>query len=845
MTQQSLDKILATAAEPERGREDFKRFEEVYRTHLGKELDTSTPGARQVARVFGNSSVLTHRLLAHPSWFDHLANTPYLTTPKPKDLFHQELDNLFAGATPTTESFMAGLRQYKYQELARIAIRDLAALGSEEEILAEWSDCADALLGAAYRRSYEHLAQRHGTPTDQATQTPCLGVVIALGKLGGRELNISSDVDLLMLYATDNGNTIGNEAGTITNHEFFVKLTSLFTRLLATVTDEGFVFRVDHELRPEGPQGALANSLDAAERYYEYFGRDWERQALIRARPVAGDLATGQAFLDAVRPFVFRRSMTLADLAHLREMKSAMERASNRRSECYDLKHGAGGIRDIEFLTQALIQLFGGTHPSVRCGNTFAALRALASEGLMHPFGASSLAEAYAFLRRAENMLQLAEEVQTHRLPVNRESLEILAKRMGRLDKRHVFDANRFLEELTRHTTTAEQLFAALFEEDYERQELVNAIRDNAIRATNEEEAVDSLAWFKQQEVRRIRELDLGRNMPLTRVLHRLTLCAEAVLTQAYTMARDRLLARHGLPRHEDGSPAHFAIVGLGSLGAGEIDYSSDLDVIFLYSGHGTTDGDRPISNAEFFTRLAQRTISLITMPGRYGKAYLVDSELRPSGNAGSLVATIESFKHYHLNDAQLWERLSLLKARVITGDSGFITPCQQLVSDLAFARPIAELTTARTEIVELRNRTLEERVGTTTPGIHLKLGVGGLTDLETILRYTQLTHAQVYAALRVQNSFALLNALSREGIFEPATCEHLREQYFFLRKIISRIRLLTNTALDHFEVAAPYAAQLATELGFSSSEMLQQELQRHVKTTAALFSALFVSPTP
>ncbi len=822
---------ILLSADPDLGLADLTRFEEAYREQCGRAFAWDSDGARLLARLFGNSAALAGRLIAHPEWAEAIAASPFLKAPKPESQLRSELSEEIAAASDAT-AFIGALRRFKYRELIRIAMRDLERLGSEEELLAEWSACADAILDAAYGRAHGEIAGRFGAPLAE-DGSPCTGVVMALGKLGGRELNISSDVDLILLYASDAGGTAGGSAASISNHEFFVKLAMRLTKLLATVTAEGFAFRVDHELRPEGPQGPLANSLDAAERYYESFGRDWERQALIRARPVAGDASLGEAFIAAVRPFVYRRHIALSDLSHLREMKQRMEQAAQRRSTHFDLKLGAGGIRDVEFLVQAFCQLYGGANASVRRGNTFEAIRAIAGLGLIHPFAAQSLTESYSFLRRAENMLQLADDVQLHRLPDEPAALERLARRMGYRGDGQILA--HFRADLDRHAGAAERLFTALFEADYDRLELLEAIRDNVGRAENEEEEADSLAWFKQQEVRRIRHLDLNLGFPLPQVLRRLTLSAEAVLDAALSLARQRLEARHGLPRREDGTAAAFAIVGMGSLGASEIDYGSDLDLIFITSGGGQTDGERPISSMEYFTRLAQRTISLLSLPGRYGRAYLVDSELRPSGHQGTLVTTLSSFTSYHEGQSQPWERLSLQKARAIAGDPAFLQQVQRELTRLAFELPPPESAAAAAEVLRLRARVIAERAQPAEGALQVKLGAGGLADVEAILRFTQLLHAASCPALRRQNSFELIGAMGSEGILDPETCDALSDHLLFFRRLISRTRLLTDSSGDLLLVSDPRSEAIAAALGAGDREGLLREVGTRMEAVRGL----------
>ena len=829
-----IEQIIAQSADPELGAKQRARFEKAYHDAAGKPFDWKAEDACGFARLFGNTHALVERLLGHPLWADELVDSPYFKKRKPAKLLESVLAARIDAAAPhgDEDAFMHALRDFRHKEMIRVFMRDLCGGTEVKELLEEWSDCADAIVEAAWQRAHETMVAKKGIPMTvgpDGKPVECTGTVIALGKLGGRELNMSSDIDLIIIYSSDEGGALQKGAH-VTNHEFFVAQTALFTKLVAHNTDHGFAFRVDHELRPEGPQGPLANSVDGAERYYEYFGHDWERQALIRARAVAGDMKLGEKFIKAIRPFVYRRSIALTDLAHMREMKRKMERKAERKNEEYDIKIGGGGIREVEFLSQAICLLFGAQMKGVCHGNTFEAIDALADAAIIHPFGAERLKSAYSFLRRTENMLQTADDLQVQKLPREPKELAALARKMG------FADSEKMLAELTRHRQGVMRLFEALFEADYERLELVDAIRDNAARATNEEEEVESLAWFKKQEVRRIRQRDLAGQMPLMRILRRLTLTAEAVLAFTFDVSAKHLEEKFGKPKLENGAPAGFAIIGMGSLGANELDYGSDLDLCFIYAGGGSTDGKNSITNIEYFTKLAQRIISTMSMQGRYGRAYKVDSELRPSGQAGTLVASLDSFRDYHAGEAQVWERFSLMRARVITGNEEFVTVVKDELARLAFKEPPPPAAEVKSNIVHLRERTIEERVSVKPDVFNLKIGHGGLADIESIVQSIQLQNAPGHRDLWRQNAFEVMSALYEAGLIDPELHQELADHYMFLRRLLSRLRLAIERATDEINVDAWYAETLAFQMGLASESELALDIERRLAEVVGLF---------
>lgn len=334
------------------------------------------------------------------------------------------------------EGVARGLRRLAQRERLRIAARELLAStigGDDLDVTArEVSDLAQVCLEIAVAEAERWAETRFGTPTmvvsGKPTRVPF--VVLGMGKLGGRELNVGSDVDLIPFYETDDGDVCKDGVAVEqTLNEHFARVTQRFTQTLENATEDGIVWRVDLRLRPEGSRGPLVNALPAAERYYETWGRTWERAALLRARPVAGDLGFGERALEALGPFVWRkvvdprisREMTDLVLRGRVELSSEPER---------DLKLGPGGIREAEFFVQTLQLVWGGREPSLRHPNTLVALRRLRARGLVTDRESRDTEAAYLTLRRLEHRVQNATGIQTHVLPRG-ELLETIAKSCG------------------------------------------------------------------------------------------------------------------------------------------------------------------------------------------------------------------------------------------------------------------------------------------------------------------------------------------------------------------------------------------------------------------------------
>ncbi len=305
------------------------------------------------------------------------------------------------------------LRRYRRREMVRIAWRDLAGHADLQETTADLSALADACIDGALEHLHRWHCELWGTPHSLDGE-PQRMVVLGMGKLGARELNFSSDVDLIFSYAED-GETRGGRGAT--NQEFFVKLGQALIRSLDATTAYGFVFRVDMRLRPFGEASALAISFDAMEDYYQVHGREWERYAMIKARVVAGDREAGKELLSRLKPFVYRKYIDFGAFESLREMKALIAREVQRKGMDDNIKLGAGGIREVEFIGQAFQLIRGGREPSLQIRPILPVLQRLHEQGQLPPFVVEELTAAYIFLRNSEHRLQEFAEQQTHKLP--------------------------------------------------------------------------------------------------------------------------------------------------------------------------------------------------------------------------------------------------------------------------------------------------------------------------------------------------------------------------------------------------------------------------------------------
>jgi len=374
--------------------------------------------------IFATSQYLSDILINDPEHFETVRQTEGKPLP-----FRYMLDDLVGEVDAMEKESLAlrSLHRFKRRQLLRIAYSDITRRQPLEIVVQQLSYVADAMIEAALHAAGRKLFQKRGTPY-APDGTRAHFTILALGKLGGRELNYSSDIDLMFLYDTE-GTTDQNP---ITNSQYFAELGQEIVRFLTEPTELGVAYRVDMRLRPHGRHGSLAIGFEEALRYYDNRGRTWERQAFIKARPVAGNLDLGHAFLKRLEPWIYRRSLTQVDIAGIRSLKRKIERsAKDAGEELLNVKTGFGGLRDVEFMVQFLQLLHGGELPQLRNGNTLHAIEQLEKEGYLTLYERGLLFEAYRFLRKVEHRLQIMFDMQTHTMPESLDERRKLAMRMG------------------------------------------------------------------------------------------------------------------------------------------------------------------------------------------------------------------------------------------------------------------------------------------------------------------------------------------------------------------------------------------------------------------------------
>lgn len=451
---------------------NFERLAEeiLDKDYLYSQLSGSPFLLKALTVLFSGSQMLTDALLSNPSYVDWLSDSDTLTKAKTRDMLYRDFYEM-AGTDELTGQTPVLLRKFKKREYIRLGLRDLMGLVSLRENVEGLSDLADVCLQVAYEYSIRILKEKYGTPmfTDaDGNARESEFAILSMGKLGGRELNYSSDIDLIYIYTSSMGETQADAGQTsLSNHEFHTKLGQLITKTLHDITSDGSVFRVDLDLRPEGKSGELVNSLTSCETYYESWGRTWERQALIKARVSAGSQALGTEFLTMIRPFVYRRSL---DFTAIKEVKSLKKKVDldlkQKQLEKGHIKLGFGGIREVEFIVQSYQLLFGGHDQSLWDPNTSTLIDKLNNRKFLSDEEYEKLRDAYIFLRNLENRVQISFGLQTYHLPKDEKNLAILARKMGFQGGTYPELITQLNQEFERHTQFVGTMYAHLFTED-------------------------------------------------------------------------------------------------------------------------------------------------------------------------------------------------------------------------------------------------------------------------------------------------------------------------------------------------------------------------------------------
>jgi len=397
------------------------------RAHADGYMPSLAPGlAEELLKVWEASDFVVRACRQQPRMFLDLLDSGDLARRLQPGELEQRLEAALAGIADEA-ALSQVLRVFRRCQMVRIVWRDLAGIAPLAETLEDLTALADACITSSLTHLYDWTTGELGIPLNEEGEQQRL-IVLGMGKLGARELNLSSDIDLIFVYPED-GQIEGGRR--LTNEQFFIRLCQRLVQALNAQTADGFVFRVDTRLRPFGEAGPLAVSFAAMEDYYESQAREWERYAMIKARVVAGDREAGSQLMEMLRPFVYRRYLDFGAIDSLREMKRLIGKELHRRGMDANIKLGAGGIREIEFIGQAFQLVRGGREPGLQVRPILTVLQRLRAKRHLPETAVGELIEAYEFLRLVENRLQAWQDRQTHVLPQDPMGRLRLARAMG------------------------------------------------------------------------------------------------------------------------------------------------------------------------------------------------------------------------------------------------------------------------------------------------------------------------------------------------------------------------------------------------------------------------------
>ena len=469
------------------------------------DLDRNQHLLARLLTIAAYSPYLSESLLRHPEHIGWLRNEAErgMDRVKSAEQLRQEMARFVTGAIEP--DLRTNLARFKRRELLRIYLRDCMARATLAEVTDELSNLADVILGHALAVSYQAMSNRHGAPQSRDERgriDPAEFAVVSLGKLGCRELNYASDVDLLFLYSGD-GSTAGDGRGagsSITNKEFFSGVAERIVQMIASNPGEGSVYRIDLRLRPYGRDGDTVWEIERAANYYRQKAQNWERQALIRARVSAGSERVVSRFLEMVRGVVFAPEALPGAVADVRRAKDKIDRSVASRGGGFNVKLGRGGIREIEFIVQALQLEWGGREPWVRSAQTLIVLGRLAEKGYLSETECARLSAAYEFLRKAEHRLQMEHGAQTHRLPTEAGRLELLARRCGYSGSNN--PVALFIADLEAHTSSVRAIYARVF----------TTMGDLKVATVRDSESAFASGEGNEETVRLVRRANLALN---------------------------------------------------------------------------------------------------------------------------------------------------------------------------------------------------------------------------------------------------------------------------------------------------------------------------------------------
>ncbi len=917
--------------------------------------------AMRLCSVLGASTALAHHLARHPEQWRELTD-PTLGSTRPAAYALREAMLTAVGADPHADEPVAGLpdkeavdalRVEYRRHLLRLASRDLAHHVGIDDAAAEISDLAGATLDGALAVA----RARVGEPAHAVRLA-----IIAMGKCGGHELNYISDVDVVFVHEPVESGAGGADDGVALRAA--TQLASHLMRICSDHTREGTIWPVDANLRPEGSQGPLVRTLASHQGYYEKWAKTWEFQALLKARPVAGDIELGRRYVEMVAPMVWSAAGRDGFVADVQAMRRRVVDHIPAHEAERQIKLGSGGLRDVEFAVQLLQLVHGRSDPSLREGATLSALARLSEGGYVGREDGEKLHEAYTFLRTLEHRIQLHQLRRTHVLPDDEASLRRLGRSIGifsepaaQLDRqwrhhrrevrrlheklfyrpllgavaklpgpearlsleaaearlsalgyadpraalRHLealtsgvsrtsdiqrtllpvllewfadspdpdaglFGFRRISESLGRSPwyltmlrdegQVAQRLAVVLGTSRYatdllEREpqgvkmlgeSLVPLSAEAALaemqslleRAETPEAAVVAVRAVRRRELLRIACGDLVAGTDVAVVGQGLSRLTDATLQATLDIATESVRRQRGL----DAPASRIAVIAMGRYGGFELSYGSDADVMFV---HDPVDGVEAQAASSYATAVVAEVRRLLSLPAS-DPPLEVDADLRPEGKNGPMVRTVESYAAYYAKWSHVWEFQALLRADAVAGDPDLRARFTELIDPLRFpAEGIPE--SAVVEVRRIKARVDDERLPRGADRhTHLKLGRGGLADVEWTVQLLQMRHAGTVEGLRTPQTLPALQAAADADLISSEDAETLAEAWRLVSRVRNAVTLVRGRPADQLPRDSRERAAVAQVLGYpqGASDQMVNDYLRTTRRAHAVVERVF-----
>lgn len=857
-------------------------------------LEGAPDGSAHIAHLLGISTISRRKIIKDPEALSWLLDPAVCLEGRGGGKMQLERKTL--GSESAAE-----LRRFKARELLRIAFREVAGLADIRQSGEELAALAEACVAEVWENVRAELYRRWGDPGEAP-------LVLGMGKLGGSELNYSSDIDLVFFYGA-----AGEVKPGFSRQQYFERMCERFLKEFSAPSPAGELFRVDLRLRPEGDSGAIVRSFESMENYYAGYGETWERMALGKARRICGSRELAYEFEQSLQSFIYPRTVSPDLLDEIAVIKERIERDVVGAQDLYrNVKLGRGGIREIEFVTQTLQLVHGSRNAFLQQRNTLRGLEGLAVLDLIPKRESELLRVAYIFLRKVEHRLQIVEERQTHTLPEDPAALDLIARSLG------FAGTPAFLEEYAVHTGGVRRIFEGMFSDGRKASpdagQPIFADPERAKKRLGELGAPNSDAHvsprtrrlYRRLEPLLLSELDstadpdatlnsfvdfvdaygirgllyetLSANPRLLELFVKLfdsshylariaihrpqwieEIARSGLLSQSWTSDQHRAALAEFEPETKppdalrryrqfhslriglrdilglvddrqffaeysafaeaclihaasvSGCGPETAMIALGKFGAAELGYGADLDVVFV----GTD-----ISPVE-------RLLNFMTARTDEGLVFPVDTRLRPEGVAGPLATSLATYEAYFASRAQLWEKQSLTKARVLCGEAkDEIDAAIDRIWRADGGRP-----DLFTEIRAMFARVLEHRAAGKDD---FKTGAGGIMTVEFIVQSLQMRHG-----IREANTWMAIEKLAAAGALDREGASALSAAFSFLRKLEKILRRMDDRSVSEMPSDRGKREQLSWRLGFSSTDELDAKLAAVRGEVEALFASL------